>query len=55
MSLPDVKAIVDIICYFTSTYVLDGNKSTESYMHADIRPGHLILNPNTGIVGLIAQ
>jgi eukaryotic-like serine/threonine-protein kinase len=23
------------------------------YIHADIRPGHLILNPDTGIIGLI--
>jgi len=32
MNPSNVKAIIDIICYLTSTYVLIGNKSTESYI-----------------------
>ena len=26
---------------------------SKGYVHADIKPGHLILNPSTGIIGLI--
>jgi len=41
--LKDFLSIADLLKYIHST----------GYIHTDIRPGHLILSPATGIIGLI--
>lgn len=52
--LPDSKEIGNILKYFLSAAEpLEYLHSKKKYVHTDIKPGHLILNPDTGTVGLI--
>lgn len=52
--VPDAAEIENVVKYFTSIahplqYLHDKRKS----VHTDIKPGHLIVDSNTGVVGLI--
>ncbi|MCP4254105.1 MAG: protein kinase [Candidatus Scalindua sp.] len=51
--VPDSSGIDDVIKYITSTAEPLQYLHSQGYVHADIKPGHLILSPDTGIVGLI--
>ncbi len=51
--VPDSNEIENVIKYIASAIEPLQYLHTKGYVHADIKPGHLILNPDTGIVGLI--
>jgi eukaryotic-like serine/threonine-protein kinase len=52
--VPDSGEIENVVKYFSSiTEPLQYLHSKKGCVHTDIKPGHLILNPDTGIVGLI--
>jgi len=52
--LPDAKEMSNVLKYFSSVAEpLDYLHSKKKYVHTDIKPGHLILNLETEIVGLI--
>jgi eukaryotic-like serine/threonine-protein kinase len=52
--LPDSGEIENVVRYFSSiTEPLQYLHSKKGCVHTDIKPGHLILNPDTGTVGLI--
>lgn len=51
--LPLSDEMENIIKYFISISEPLQYLHSNGYAHADIKPGHLILNPDTGIVGLI--
>ena len=51
--VPDSSEIENVIKYIASTAEPLQYLHSQGYVHADIKPGHLILNPDTGIVGLI--
>ncbi len=51
--LPDSDEIENIVKYFASISEPLQYLHSKGYAHTDIKPGHLILNPSTGTVGLI--
>jgi serine/threonine protein kinase len=51
--VPDSSEIENVIKYIASTAEPLQYLHSQGYVHADIKPGHLILNSDTGIVGLI--
>ena len=51
--VPDSSEIENVIKYIESTAEPLQYMHSQGYVHADIKPGHLILNPNTGAIGLI--
>ena len=51
--LPDSDEIENVVKYIASAAEPLQYLHTKGYVHADIKPGHLILNPNTGVIGLI--
>ncbi len=53
-SVPDTKEIENVIKYFSSvSHPLQYLHAKRKSVHTDIKPGHLIVDPNTGVVGLI--
>ncbi|MFQ5712418.1 MAG: serine/threonine protein kinase [Candidatus Scalinduaceae bacterium] len=51
--LPDSGEIENVVKYIASVVEPLHYLHSKGYAHTDIKPGHLILNPDTGIVGLI--
>lgn len=51
--LPDKSEIEHVIRYFSSATLPLQHMHSKGYIHCDIKPGHLILNPNTGTMALI--
>jgi serine/threonine protein kinase len=51
--LPDSNEMENVIKYITSTAEPLQYLHSKGYVHADIKPGHLILNPHSGTIGLI--
>ncbi len=51
--VPDSNEIENVIKYIASIAEPLQYLHSQGYVHADIKPGHLILHPNTGVVGLI--
>ncbi len=51
--VPDSKEIENVIKYIASATEPLQYLHSKGYVHADIKPGHLILNPDTGAIGLI--
>lgn len=51
--LPDQKEIGTLLQYFSSAMLPLQHMHSKGYIHSDIKPGHLILNPETGTMGLI--
>ncbi len=51
--VPDSNEIENVIKYIASAAEPLQYLHSKGYVHADIKPGHLILNPNTGVIGLI--
>jgi serine/threonine protein kinase len=51
--LPDQREIERVIRYFSSATLPLQHMHSKGYIHSDIKPGHLILNPATGTMALI--
>lgn len=51
--LPDQAEFDNIIQYLSSTTQPLHHMHSKGYIHSDIKPGHIILNPETGIMALI--
>lgn len=51
--LPDQGEIKRVIQYFSSATLPLHHMHSKGYIHSDIKPGHLILNPDTGTMSLI--
>ncbi|ODS33064.1 MAG: serine/threonine protein kinase [Candidatus Scalindua rubra] len=51
--LPDSGEMENVVKYFASVADPLQYLHSNGYAHTDIKPGHLILDPSTGIVGLI--
>ena len=51
--LPDSDEMENAVKYIASVAEPLQYLHSKGYAHTDIKPGHLILNPDTGIVGLI--
>mgnify|MGYP003957620943 FL=1 len=51
--IPDSNEIGNVIKYIASATEPLHYLHSKGYVHADIKPGHLILNPDTGEIGLI--
>ncbi len=51
--LPDQREIGYVIQYFSSATLPLQHMHSKGYIHSDIKPGHLILNPVTGAMTLI--
>ncbi|MHC4268652.1 MAG: serine/threonine protein kinase [Planctomycetota bacterium] len=51
--IPDSGEIENVIKYIASVAEPLQYLHSKGYVHADIKPGHLILNPDTGTIGLI--
>ena len=51
--LPDQHEIGHVIQYFSSASLPLAHMHSKGYIHCDIKPGHLILNPATGTMALI--
>lgn len=51
--LPDHGEIKRVIQYFSSATLPLHHMHSKGYIHSDIKPGHLILNPDTGTMSLI--
>lgn len=51
--LPESGEIETVVQYFSSITEPTQYLHSKGYVHTDIKPGHLIVNPDTGIVGLI--
>jgi len=53
LGMPDQAEMGLIIKYFASATLPLRHMHSKEYIHSDIKPGHLILNPVTGTLGLI--
>ncbi len=51
--VPDSGEMENVIKYILSAVEPLQYLHAKGYVHADIKPGHLILNPDTGAIGLI--
>ncbi len=51
--VPASGEMENVIKYISSVVEPLQYLHSKGYVHADIKPGHLILNPNTGVIGLI--
>ncbi len=51
--VPVSNEIENVIKYITSTVEPLQYLHSQGYVHADIKPGHLILNPDTGVISLV--
>ncbi|MFN3531134.1 MAG: serine/threonine protein kinase [Candidatus Brocadia sp.] len=51
--LPDQREIEHVIRYFSSATLPLQHMHSKGYIHSDIKPGHLILNPDAGTMALI--
>jgi len=51
--VPDSGEMGNVIKYISSAVEPLQYLHSKGYVHADIKPGHLILNPDTGVIGLI--
>ena len=51
--IPDQREIESVIQYFSSATLPLQHMHLKGYIHCDIKPGHLILNPATGTMTLI--
>ena len=51
--IPDSNEIENVIKYIVSAAEPLQYLHSKGYVHADIKPGHLILQPDTGVIGLI--
>ncbi|GAN34896.1 MAG: hypothetical protein DYG83_09335 [Candidatus Brocadia sp. AMX2] len=51
--LPDQREIEQVIHYFSSATLPLQHMHSKGYIHSDIKPGHLIVNPTTGTMALI--
>ena len=51
--MPDQREIGHVIRYFSSATLPLHHMHSKGYIHCDIKPGHLILNPVTGTMALI--
>ncbi len=51
--IPDSNEMENVIKYIASTAEPLQYLQSKGYVHADIKPGHLILNQDTGVIGLI--
>lgn len=51
--LPNQQEIGSVLQYFSSAMLPLQHMHSKGYIHSDIKPGHLILNPETGTMGLI--
>lgn len=51
--LPDQREIEHVIQYFSNATLPLQHMHSKGYIHSDIKPGHLILNPDTGTMALI--
>ncbi|MCR4290454.1 MAG: protein kinase [Candidatus Scalindua sp.] len=51
--VPDTSEMENVIKYITSAAEPLQYLHSKGYVHADIKPGHLILNPDSGTIGLI--
>ncbi len=51
--LPDTGEIENVVKYIASVAEPLQYLHSKGYAHTDIKPGHLIVDPDTGIVGLI--
>lgn len=52
-NMSDRKEIENLIRHFASVTLPLTHMHSKGYIHSDIKPGHLILNANTGIMALI--
>lgn len=51
--LPDQPEIENVIRYFSHATLPLQHMHSKGYIHSDIKPGHLVLNPATGMMALI--
>ena len=51
--LPDTGEIENVVKYIAGVAEPLQYLHSKGYAHTDIKPGHLILNPDTGMIGLI--
>src|SRR3990170_5732191 len=51
--LPNQDEMENVIRYFTNATLPLHHMHSKGYIHCDIKPGHLILNPATGTMALI--
>lgn len=51
--LPDQQEIGRVVQYFSSATLPLTHMHSRGYIHCDIKPGHLLLNPATGAMALI--
>ncbi len=51
--LPDQAEMENVIRYFSNTTLPLHHMHSKGYIHSDIKPGHIILNPDTGAMALI--
>lgn len=51
--LPDQRETEHVIHYFSSATLPLQHMHSKGYIHSDIKPGHIILNPATGMMALI--
>jgi serine/threonine protein kinase len=51
--IPDSQEMENVIKYIASTAEPLQYLHSKGYVHADVKPGHLILNLDTGVIGLI--